>query len=72
MKINNKISPYSLYLKTVKRQHMYSSIEGSEVALVSERNNAGLKKLPQVLSEQTSGLICLSKCHVSFKVCTQL
>jgi hypothetical protein len=46
---------YILYLKTVKRQYIYSSIEVSEVVLVFERNNAGLKKLPQVLSEQTSG-----------------
>jgi hypothetical protein len=45
MKINNKISLYSLYLKTVKRQYIYSSTEGSEVVPVFERNNAGLKKL---------------------------
>jgi hypothetical protein len=54
MKINTKISLYSLYLKTIKRQYIYSSIEDSEGGLVSERNNAGLKKLSQVLSEQTS------------------
>jgi hypothetical protein len=35
-------------------QYMYSSTEGSEIVLGFERNNAGLKKLPQVLSEQTS------------------
>jgi hypothetical protein len=46
MKINNKISLYSLYLKTVQRQYIYSSIEGSEVVLVFEHSNAGLKKLP--------------------------
>jgi hypothetical protein len=50
MKINKKISLQSLYLKTVKRQYIYSSTEDSEVVLVSERNNAGLKKLSQVLS----------------------
>jgi hypothetical protein len=54
MKINNKISLQSLHLKTIKRQYIYSSIKDSEVVLVYERNNAGLKKLSQVLSEQTS------------------
>jgi hypothetical protein len=33
---------------------MYSSIEDSEVVRDFELNNAGLKKLSQVLSEQTS------------------
>jgi hypothetical protein len=33
---------------------MYSSTGDSEVVLVSECNNAGLKKLSQFLSEQTS------------------
>jgi hypothetical protein len=55
MKINTNISLYSLYLKSTKRQYIYSSIEDSEVAPVFARNNAGLKKLSQVLSEQTSG-----------------
>jgi hypothetical protein len=41
-------------IKTLKRQYIYSSIEDSEVVLVFERNNAGLKKLSQILSEQTS------------------
>jgi hypothetical protein len=45
MEINNKISLYSLYLKTIKRQYNYSSIEDSEVVLVFEHNTAGLKKL---------------------------
>jgi hypothetical protein len=45
MKINNKISLYSLYLKSIKMQYIYSSIEDLEVVLVSERNNAGLKNL---------------------------
>jgi hypothetical protein len=36
------------------RQYIYSPIEDSEVVPVFERNNAGLKKLSQVLSEQTS------------------
>jgi hypothetical protein len=35
----------SLYLKTIKRQCICSSIEDSEVVLVFERNNAGLKEL---------------------------
>jgi hypothetical protein len=45
MKINNKISLQGLELKTHKRQYIYTSIEASEVALVSERNDAGLRKL---------------------------
>jgi hypothetical protein len=44
MKINNNITVEPLF-KNHKRQHIYSSIEGSEVELVFERNNAGLKKL---------------------------
>jgi hypothetical protein len=39
--------------RTIKRQCIYSSTEDSEVVLVFERNNAGLKKL-SILSEQTS------------------
>jgi hypothetical protein len=54
MKINNKISLSSLYLKTIERQYIYSSIEDSEIVLGFERDNAGLKKLSQVLSEQTN------------------
>jgi hypothetical protein len=53
----------------MKRRYIYSSISDSEAVRVIERNNADLKKLPQVLSEQTSDLsICLRKCHVSLKV----
>jgi hypothetical protein len=37
--------PLGLYLKTIKRQYIYTSIEDSEVVLVFERNNAGFKKL---------------------------
>jgi hypothetical protein len=37
------ITVKSLFKK--ERQYMYSSIEDSEVLLVSEHNNAGLKKL---------------------------
>jgi hypothetical protein len=44
MKVN-KVSVYNLYLTTIKRQYIYSSIDDSEVVLVFERNNAGLKKL---------------------------
>jgi hypothetical protein len=57
MKINNEISLWNLYLKTMKRQYISSSTETSEVVLVSERNNA-------VLSEQTSDL--------SAFLCTQM
>jgi hypothetical protein len=42
MKINITVEPL---FKTIKRQYIYSSIEDSEVVLVFERNNAGLKKL---------------------------
>jgi hypothetical protein len=65
MKINKNITVEPL-LK-IKRQFIYSSIEDSEVVLVSERNDAGLKKLSQVLSEQTSdssaflNVMCLLK-----------
>jgi hypothetical protein len=52
MKINKNI-PVQPLLK-IKRQYIYSSVEDSEVVLVSERNNAGLKRLSQILSEQTS------------------
>jgi hypothetical protein len=45
MKINMKISLYSLYLKIIKRQYVYSSIGDSEVVLVFEPNNAAFKKL---------------------------
>jgi hypothetical protein len=44
---------YSIYLKTIKRQYIYSSIEDSEVVLVFESNNSGLRNC-HVLSEQTS------------------
>jgi hypothetical protein len=71
MKINNKISLYSLYLQTMKRQYIYSWTEDSEVVLVSERNDAGLKKLSSFVWTD-KWLICLPKCHVFFKVCTQL
>jgi hypothetical protein len=49
MKMNNKISLQSLYLKTIRRRYIYASIEASEVVLVSERNNAGLKKLSSLV-----------------------
>jgi hypothetical protein len=71
MKINNKISLYSLYLKAIKRNNVYSSIEDSEIVLVFERNSAGLKKLSQVLSEQTSDSSAFLNA-ICFKVCTQL
>jgi hypothetical protein len=57
-KIKNKISLQSIYLKSIKRLYIYSFIEDSEVVIVFERNNAGLKKL---LSFAWTGkwLICL-------------
>jgi hypothetical protein len=42
MKINITVEPL---FKNHERQYIYSSIEDSEVVLVFERNNAGLKKL---------------------------
>jgi hypothetical protein len=44
-KVNNKVSLSSLYVKTVKRQYIYSSIEDSEAVPVFQRNDAGFKKL---------------------------
>jgi hypothetical protein len=44
---------YSLYLKTVKRQCIYSSIEDSEVILVFNEIMQARRNC-QVLSEQTS------------------
>jgi hypothetical protein len=46
---------------------MYSSIEDSGVVLVFERNNAGLK-IPSSFVWTDKWLICLPKCHLSFKV----
>jgi hypothetical protein len=43
MKINNKI----FYLKT---QHIYTSIEDSEVVLVLKRNSAGVTELSSFVS----------------------
>jgi hypothetical protein len=43
MKMNKTKSLQSLYLKSMKRQCVYSSVEYSEVALLFKRNNSGLK-----------------------------
>jgi hypothetical protein len=48
-----KILSWSLCLKTIKRQYIYSSIEDSEVVLVFERDTASLKKFSS-FSEQAS------------------
>jgi hypothetical protein len=69
MKINNEISAWSLYLK---RQYIYPPIGDSEVVLVFESNNAGLKKLSQVLSEETSDSSAFLNATFLFKACTQL
>jgi hypothetical protein len=71
MKINNKPSLESLYLRTIKRQYIYSSIENSEAALGFERNDAGLKRLSQVLSGQRSDSSAFINA-MSFEACTQL
>jgi hypothetical protein len=70
MKINKNI-PVQPLLK-IKRRYIYSSIEDSEVVLVSERDDAGLKKLSQVLSEQTSDSSAFLNVMWLSKVCTQL
>jgi hypothetical protein len=70
MKINKNMTVEPL-LK-IKRQYIYSSIGDSEAVLVSERNNAGLKRLSQVLSEQTSVSSAFLNVMWLSKVCTQL
>jgi hypothetical protein len=40
MKIYTKISLSRLHIESIIRQYIYSSIEGAEVALVFEHNNA--------------------------------
>jgi hypothetical protein len=45
MEISKKVTVESLYLKPLKRQCIYSSIEDSKVVPVFEHNNIGLKKL---------------------------
>jgi hypothetical protein len=50
--------------------YYYSVMEDSEVVLVFELDNAGLKKLPSFVWTD-KWLICLPEFHVSFKVCTQ-
>jgi hypothetical protein len=66
-----KVLLYSLYLNIIKRQYIYTSIENSEFVLVFERNNTGLKKLSSFVWAD-KWLICLPKCHVSFKACNKL
>jgi hypothetical protein len=46
-------------------------MENPKVVLVFGRNNAGFKKLSSFVWTD-KWLICLPKCHVSFKACTQL
>jgi hypothetical protein len=69
MKVNNVYIPLqSLYVKTIKRQYIYSWTEDSEVVgLVLDRNSAGLKELSSSVGTDKR-LICLPKCHVSLKV----
>jgi hypothetical protein len=63
MKINKKVNVESLVKKTIKILYMYSSIEDSEVVLVFERNNSGLKK-------QTSDSTALYiECKVKLSLC---
>jgi hypothetical protein len=46
MKLYITVEPLS---KKLRRQYIHSSIEDSEVVLVFERNNEGLKKLSSFL-----------------------
>jgi hypothetical protein len=61
----------SLFKNCKKTIYIYTSIGDSEVVLVFKRNNAGLKKLSSFVWTE-KWLICISKCHMSFKLCTQL
>jgi hypothetical protein len=70
MKVYNKISLQSRYLKTIKK-YINSSIEDSEVVLVFGRNNESLGKLLSFVWTD-KWLICPPKCHVSYEVCIQL
>jgi hypothetical protein len=54
------MSLHSLDLKTMKRKYTYSSTEHSEVVLIFERNDAGLKKLSNFVWTE-KWLICLPK-----------
>jgi hypothetical protein len=45
MKLTKNITVGRLFKNYKKTIYFYSSIEGSEVVLVFERNNSGLKKL---------------------------
>jgi hypothetical protein len=75
MKTNNKISLYSLYLKTIKRKEA-----GFRGLLHPAEANLGYflawfqsLQLPSTQSESPLALIPLaSKSHVRFKVCTEL
>jgi hypothetical protein len=69
MKLNNK---FHCRVFILKRQYIYSLIEDAEVVLVFERNNVGLKKLSQVVSEQTSDSSAFLIAMCLFKVCTHL
>jgi hypothetical protein len=64
IKLHKKITLERLF-KNIKRH--YSSVE--KVLLVFGRNKTGLKKLSSFVSTDKR-LICLPKCHVSFKVRT--
>lgn len=71
MRINKNMTVEPL-LKYIKRWYISSSIKDSQFVLVSEHNNAGLKKLSQVLSEQTSYSSAYLKAVCLFKACTQM
>jgi hypothetical protein len=63
MLIKTNLKTYHYYLKTAKRQYIYSSIEC---------NDTGLKKLSQALSEQTSDSSDFVNAKLSLKICTQV
>jgi hypothetical protein len=66
MKISKKkISLYSLYLKTINRQYIYSAIEDSEVVLFLNVIMQVEETLKFCLKDKW--LICLPYCHVYLK-----
>jgi hypothetical protein len=72
MQINKKnisVEPLFKNYKKIIHLFIYRRLRSY---VVFECNNAGLKKLSQVLSEQTSDSSAFLKCHMSFKVYTQL
>jgi uncharacterized protein YpiB (UPF0302 family) len=72
MEINNKnIVVEPLFKNCKKAIHFNSSTENSEVMLVLESNDAGVKKLSQVLYKQSNDSSAYINAATPF-LCTQL